>query len=212
MRLAQPLAVSSLALVLGLAPTAALADEEGFSHGGLYFGAGGSYVTDTFESSLEDALDDVVPGGVSVDIDESAGVNAVIGYRLLPFLAIEAEYEWIDDFDIKIDGVKAATLGANSGTVNLKWIVPTWRIQPYLLTGAGFTVWDFEDSLGLGLSETSTEFAGRLGLGLDLYLTHNLLLTAGANAVLTDTDFSIAGQNVSPIFYVGGQAGLQFRF
>lgn len=200
-----------LASLLGLLPAVAFADDEDFSHSGFYIGVGGSYVTDTFESDLEDALDSALPG-VSVDIDESAGVNVVAGYRILPFLAAEAEYEWIDEFDIKLNGTKAFTLEAQAVTANLKWIVPTWRVQPYLLTGAGFTRWKLKDKIGLGVSETSTDFAGRLGAGLDIYVTEHILVTAGANAVLSTTDFSVAGQDVEPIFYLGGQAGIQYRF
>ena len=204
--------VGALVVVLGLLPGLAFGDDdEGFSHSGLYIGVGGTYVTDTFESDLEGALDPVLPG-VSVDIDESWGINAVVGYRILPFLAAEVEYEWIDEFDIKLSGIKALSLEAQSVTANLKWIVPTWRIQPYLLTGAGFTRWKIKDKVGLGISETSTDFAGRLGAGLDLYITKHILLTMGANAVLSTTDFSVAGQDVDPIFYVGGQAGIQYRF
>lgn len=202
--------IGVLIILLGLLPAVAFADDEDFSHSGPYIGVGGSYVTDTFESDLEDALDTVLPG-VSVDIDESWGVNVVAGYRLLPFLAAEAEYEYIDEFDINASPLKA-TLEAQSVTGNLKWIVPTWRIQPYLLTGVGFTRWKLEDKVGLGVSETSTDFAGRLGAGLDVYITKHILVTAGANAVLSATDFSVAGVDVEPIFYVGGQAGLQYRF
>ena len=200
-----------LVILGGLLPAVAFADDEDFSHSGFYLGVGGSYVTDTFESDFEDALDSALPG-VSVEIEESAGVNVVAGYRILPFLAAEAEYEWIDEFDIKLNGTKAFTLEAQSVTGNLKWIVPTWRIQPYLLTGVGITRWKLEDKIGLSVSETSTDLAGRLGAGLDIYITEHILLTAGASAVLSATDFSVAGEDVEPIFYVGGQAGIQYRF
>ena len=55
-------------------------------------------------------------------------------------------------------------------------------------------------------------FAGRLGAGIDVYITKHILVTAGASAVLSATDFRVAGQDVEPIFYVGGQAGIQYRF
>ena len=90
------------------------------------------------------------------------------GYRILPFLATEVEYEWIDEFDIKLFGTKAFSLEAQSLTANLKWIVPTWRIQPYLLTGVGFTRWKLKDKVGLDISETSIDLAGRLGPGFDV--------------------------------------------
>ena len=196
-----------LAILLVVLPGIASGDDdEGFSYSGFYVGVGGSYVTDTFEDDLSDAL------GVATDIKESWGVNAVLGYRILPFLAAEFEDEWIDEFDIKVLGINALSLEAQAFTANLKWLVPTWRIQPYLLTGVGVTRWKLTDKLGLGISETSTDFAGRLGAGLDVYITKHILVTAGASAVLSATDFSVAGQDVEPIFYVGGQAGIQYRF
>ncbi len=196
-----------LAILLVVLPGIAWGDDdEGFSHSGFYVGVGGSYVTDTFEDDFSDAL------GVDTDIQESWGVNAVIGYRILPFLAAEFEYEWIDEFDIKVGGINALSVEAQAFTANLKWIVPTWRIQPYLLTGVGGARFKFKDKLGLGFSDTTTGFAGRLGVGLDVYITKHILVTVGANAVLSATDFTVAGQDVEPIFYVGGQAGIQYRF
>ncbi len=210
-RLAVP-RIRVLTIVLSLLPSLAFgAEKEDFARAGPYVGVGGSYVTDTFESDLEDALDGVFPG-VSVDIEESGGLNAVAGYRLLSFLAAELEYEWISEFDIALNGTKAATIEAHSLTANLKWIAPIQRVQPYFLTGLGFTHAKLEDKLGFGLSKSTTDFAGRLGVGIDVYLTSHVLLTAGANAVLTTTDFSVAGQKIDPIFYVGGQAGVQYRF
>ena len=61
-------------------------------------------------------------------------------------------------------------------------------------------------------SSSLLRFAGRLGAGLDVYITKHILLTAGANAVLSTTDFELFGVDVDPLFYVGGQAGLQYRF
>ncbi len=199
-----------LAILLVVLPGIAWGDDdEGFSHSGFYVGVGGSYVTDTFEDVLSDAL------GVSTDIKESWGVNAVLGYRILPFLAAEFEYEWIDEFDIKALGTTVASIETQAFTANLKWIVPTWRIQPYLLTGIGVARFKLTDKVNpppLKVSETTTDFAGRLGAGVDVYLTKHILLTVGASAVLTAIDFGPSGNEVDNIFYVGGQAGIQYRF
>ncbi len=106
-----------LAILLVVLPGIAWGDDdEGFSHSGFYVGVGGSYVTDTFESDVNDAFP-----GVSVDIEESWGINAVVGYRILPFLAAEFEYEYIDEFDINVLGVKAATLELARNTAMPAW-------------------------------------------------------------------------------------------
>lgn len=204
--------IGVLVVLLGLLPSGASAgDEESFTRSGFYVGVGGSYVTDTFEGALEDALDVVIPG-ITVDVEPSAGVNAVVGYRLLPFLAMEADYEWIDEFNVSFFGTDAFGFEAHSLTGNLKWILPTSRVQPYLVTGIGFTSWKIVDKVGLGVSESTTDLAGRLGLGLDVYVTEHVVVTARTNAVLSATDLSVGGQKIEPIFYVGGQAGLQYRF
>ena len=130
-RLAVP-RIRVLTIVLSLLPSLAFgAEKEDFARAGPYVGVGGSYVTDTFESDLEDALDGVIPG-VSVDIEESGGLNAVAGYRLLSFLAAELEYEWISEFDMEITApllpIARSTLEVHSLTANLKWIAPIQRV------------------------------------------------------------------------------------
>jgi len=39
-----------------------------------------------------------------VDIDDSVGLSARLGYRMLSWLAGEVEYEWVPGFDIKTLG------------------------------------------------------------------------------------------------------------
>ena len=209
--------IGLLAALLVLLPAVALGDEdEGFSRSGLYIGVGRSYVTDTFESELSDAV------GVPIDVEDSHGYNARIGYRLLPFLAAELEYEYIEEFDIKTSvsvppfpGGKFAEIEAQSFTANLKWILPTWRFQPYVLTGVGgahFKINSKNVPSPFSFSDSTTDFAGRLGAGFDIYITKHIVMNAGANAVLTTIDANILGTNVDHIFYVGGQMGMQYRF
>jgi len=85
-----------------------------------------------------------------VDIDDSVGLNARLGYRMLSWLAGEVEYEWVPGFDIKTLGVKALTLESSALTANLRFILPTGRFQPYLKVGAGGYFATLKDSAGLG--------------------------------------------------------------
>jgi len=199
--------------------TALPASAGDFSRAGFYLGVGGSYTTDLYENEIEDAI--AVPG-VSVDVESTPGVNARAGLRFLKFLAVELQYEWLDEYDIDVSfaglggtlEVKQQTL-----TANLKiYPIPAWRLQPYILAGVGFQRFELDGSVAGGLfiaSEDDTALAGRAGAGLDIYLTEHIVIFGEASVVFTDLEIGLPaaiGSNVDNIFYVGGQAGLMWRF
>lgn len=64
---------------------------------------------------------------------------------------------------------------------------------------------EIEDALGLGIRETQTDFAARFGAGLDIYLTENIVLSAGVDYVLPTGD-------VNDLDYVSFGGGGQYRF
>jgi opacity protein-like surface antigen len=199
------LSLLALAGALAGAGASSAADDD-FTRRGAYVGVGGSYVSDVFEGEIEDAL------GVPVDVDPSGGVNAHVGYRLASFAALEAEYEWVDEFDIAVAGLDAASLEAHALTGNLKLIVPTWRIQPYLLLGLGAVRFELDEKLGLGLSEKDWALAGRAGVGVDVHLTRHLSLDVGASAVLTDEEVKVGASEINAIHFLSATAGLRFTF
>ena len=108
-------------------------------------------------------------------------------------------------------------------TANTKWIVPVWRVQPYLLIGVGFSSWDVDrGAVGTLLNSipstdidikngNQTNLAGRAGLGLDLYVTENIVINAQGQAVLTTIKKPDLG-DIDDLNYVGFSAGLQYRF
>lgn len=194
------------AWLLVIAPALAAGDEEGFSRPGMYVGAGVTYATDIFEGQLEDAV------GFPVDVDPSLGAHGVLGYRVLPFLAGEIQYEWVDEFSIAVSGVDSAALEAQALTGNLKLYLPLWRFQPYFLAGAGFARWKIEDKLGFGFSDDDISFAGRAGLGMDVYLTRNIVVNGGANVLLSNQSVALPMGDVDYLFYVSAGGGLQYRF
>jgi opacity protein-like surface antigen len=205
---------SRILLVLGasiaLLPGLARAEWGEFTHSGLYLGAGGLF---TQNGLIEDQISDALPIGISVD--DSWGIDAVLGYRAFSFLAAELEYEYVNGYDISASGVKLASLQSNVLTANLKAIMPFWRIQPYLLGGVGFVNTKIDDKLGVGLPSETTDLAGRLGGGIDVHLTSRLVLNTGADVVLANTglDSSIPGSSdIDFLGYVSVGAGLQYRF
>jgi outer membrane protein W len=204
-----------LALLIGIAGSAHAGD---FGHSGPYVGLGGAFATDLFEDDLDDAVEDAVGSSVDLDVDEGWGVGAVLGYRMLPILAAELQYEYVDSFGIDAASLSVSDLDVRGHvtTVNLKLVLPTWRIQPYLLVGVGAALYTASGEL-LGtdlLADDEWTFAGRVGGGIDLYITKRVLLNVGATTVLTTNEVStdITGEDIGALNYVAVQAGLQFRF
>jgi hypothetical protein len=135
--------------------------------------------------------------------------------RIWKALAVEAQYEWLDAYAAEVAGIEAFEIESHALTANLKLYLPIWRIHPYLLAGVGFAHVDFEDSLGLGLSESETSLAGRGALGLDVYLTEHIALYAEGGILVIDEeiDTNVPGfDEVGPLLQTGAQVGLMFRF
>jgi hypothetical protein len=201
----------AIVLVLGLAllPWAAQAEEEekddggGFARPGWYLGVGGAAGINFFEDEIHDALASV---GLDGDVKTTAGVNARGGYRFASWVALEAMYEWSALFDYT----------THTFTLNAKFVVPTWRFQPYLLLGLGgqYYVADAGAEIlgtGLDLSEKGWAIAGRPGVGLDIYITRNLVLNAEVSGVLATANPSTI-PNIGDMFYISAGGGLQWRF
>ncbi len=238
---ARRLPLSMSALLCGLAllalPHSVQADDS-FSRPGFYIGVGGSYQLNVFEDEIEDeivdALEDDLPdfADLGLDLDDSYGLNARVGYRLFSFLAIEAQYEWVSEYDVElttnVSGVDAKlySIEGHTFTANTRWFLPLWRFQPYLLLGGGISIADvdrgaiYDDPLfGPFLEDNGVEVedgrkisaAGRAGLGLDLYLTRSIVLNAEAGAVVTTLSEPDLG-DIDDLNYLSFSAGLQYRF
>ncbi len=218
-------------------PSGAWADEDSadpFDRPGPYVTVAGSYAYNFFDQQIEDFLEDELGEQGSVDIDDSGGINVRIGYRAASWFAAELAYEWIDRYDVEVGGDLGPGGGSLSGklydieghtlTLNTRWIVPVWRIQPYLLVGAGFSSYDVgrgplaapleaqDDDIEIeGGNQTS--FAGRLGLGIDFHLTERIVLQTEATALLTADDFDTPDEGaIDDLYYLSISAGLQYRF
>jgi hypothetical protein len=226
------LAVGLLLMLPGFAVAENESDPDPFDRPGLYIGAGGTYqfnaFSDDIEDVIEDEVEDAVPGATAdFDLDESAGFNALLGYRVWSWFAVELQYEWVDEYDINgsidlplaISG-KLYSIEGHTLTANTKWIIPFWRIQPYLLIGGGLAISDVNKggladafvALGADIDDgTNYEPVGRGGIGVDLYITEHILINAQASAVLTTLGSPDIG-DVDDLNYMSFAAGLQYRF
>lgn len=213
--------LAGLFLVLFALPAAA-GDDEDWNRSGFYIGLSGVYTNNLFDDQVDDAVQDAFPavGPIDVDIDDSFGLNARVGYRVASWVAFELQYEWIDEFEMKASATGVPDLkvdiSGHSLTANAKLIAPIWRTQPYVLLGAGYALYDadvnsFYDPFLDGGKQSG--FAGRLGGGVDWVITENILINTEATVLLTTQDFddSAAGR-LDDLFYVSLGVGLQYRF
>ncbi|HTO70874.1 MAG TPA: outer membrane beta-barrel protein [Myxococcota bacterium] len=168
------------AVLVSFAAHAARADDTvDFGRSGPYVGVGASRSVNLIEAFLDGTavLD-------QIHVSDSWGVNVRAGYRAFSWLAFEAEYEWLDPFRAELGGLHIGSIGFQSATANMKFIIPIRRFQPYLLLGAGALFTSIEDRHAF-LTADHSAFAGRLGVGFDVYLTQNLVLNSGVEGVLS---------------------------
>ena len=223
--------VLAAGLMILSVPSLGFADNDPFDYPGPYVGVSGVYQHNVFENRIEDLLDDAVVGSVSLSMEDSGGLSALVGYRLAAIFAAELQYEWVDEYDIEgsVDASPTLSIYSITGhtlTGNAKFIVPFWRIQPYFMVGAGVSVYEIDrgglfddpiagpalDSAGIDVKDgKQTRFAGRAGLGLDLYVTENIVINAQGQVVLTTLAKPDLG-DIADLNYVGFSAGLRWRF
>jgi len=190
------------------APGIAAAEGDDYSRSGFYMGVGPSLVVPLFDDEVTDWA------GAPSDVDHSVGMVLRFGLRLLSFLSTELQYEGVKGYDVELAGIDTFRMDSHTLTVNAKLHLPIWRIQPYLVTGIGFTHYDIHDDFEL---EGGGSFAlgGRVGGGLDLYLTSNLVIYGEVSVMLTKgamEEKGIPGPSIDPMHYLSAQIGLIYRF
>jgi len=224
--------VGLLLMLPGIALAEKESDPDPFDRPGFYIGGGATYQLNAFASRIEDVIEDELKdvnpaSNPDFDLDESFGANALLGYRIWSWFALELQYEWVDEYDIKgsVDFLiplsgKLYSIEGHTLTANTKWIIPFWRIQPYLLLGGGVAMSDVSKgsladaftSLGADIDDgTHIKPAARAGLGLDLYITEHIVINAQASAVLTTLKNPDIG-DIDDLNYMSFAAGLQYRF
>jgi len=163
-----------------------------------------SFIAQLWEDELEEST------GLDAKIDKSVGLNAALGYRFLPWLAAEFNYEGVKGYDIKLGGSKAFRMDSHTLTANARFYLPFGRWQPYLLAGVGMAHYDLHQNFKV--EGGTINVGGRLGGGLDVYLTENILLNAGVSVLLTGFEIEVPGRNVDGLHYVSTQLGAAYRF
>ncbi len=213
-RLPLLLATTLIGLLVAGAATA-----EDFDDRGLYVGVSGVYSATLFQ---EEALS---YGGLPSElaqVSDSKGVSARLGYRLMSWIALEIQYEWLDTIEFSNATLgKFAEYNPQTVTANLKLFLPSGSLQPYLLVGAGVGFWELNDLAFtvppiVGDNSSGEGFTGRVGLGLNFHMTDHVALNLEGAGVLntttlnpTETSFDKALGN---LYYFAFSAGITYRF
>lgn len=166
----------SFIVMPGLALAEDAGEQDTYARSGPYFGVNGAFALENFPNS--------------VDPSHTFGASARLGYRFIPLIAAEAEVDWYDDFDT---GSVNVTATANAKVYPEAW---TGRVQFYLLGGVGVATLDVDKEY--------TDFLGKAGGGLDIYLTEHIVANIEMSYALPAGD--LEGYQYAPIKW-----GLQFR-
>jgi len=201
-----------LFLAVILIPLVAAAEgppENDFNRPGLYAGVNGAFGLDFFKDDFENVL----PG--AIDVKDTGGLNARVGYRIFSWLAVEAHYEWMHEFSTEVGDLAGFDTTAHTLTGNMKFYLPfNWRFQPYIGGGVGVQG-GYTDGTGLlsGIvDDTSWDFAGRPFAGLDIYVTRNFLINAEVAGVVSIRDLKTPGATANDLWYTSFSGGFQYRF
>jgi opacity protein-like surface antigen len=179
-------------------PPPPVAVEPDYNRLGPYIGLGASYFINEFGDPLDRA-----------HLSDSWGFNARFGYRFIDWLAVEGLYEYANNFGCDLghlEGSNDMSVQANIFTVDAKAILPLGRFQPYLSGGVGFLNANASRTgIFREFEASSTVFAGRVGGGIDLYLTEQFALMTEAGYLLPTGDLD--DMNMIPI-----NAGFRYIF
>jgi opacity protein-like surface antigen len=160
-----------------------------FSREGAYLGIYGIKSYEDFDTS-----------GSGVDTgDSDLGIGGKLGLRFAPAFAVELVAENVKGFEIESGTVESDLDLTNYGVMG-KFFIAHERIQPYLLAGAGVASADVS-----GFDFDDDGWFGRLGLGVDAYVTENF-------ALFGEVNYNRMMGDVNDLHHIDLQVGLMFRF
>jgi hypothetical protein len=142
---------------------------------GPYLGLAGSWAVEKFNDA-----DDL-------DIEDSVGVNARVGYHALSWLSVEAQGEYLPKFDVDF-GPDSGDLAVWLAGANLRLNLPTDKIQPYVLLGGGYMGADLSGANSGGRDYDGHGGFGRAGGGVEFYFWPFLALDLGLTYVIPAGD------------------------
>jgi hypothetical protein len=159
--MASPLRVLVAAVIVALGPGIALAqdDDPVYARNGVYFAVEPIFAVADFDQ----------------DTENTWGVRGFVGYRLLPYLGLDFDFESAILFRNEVGG---GTIGRTTSfipSINARGYPLTGRWQPYGVIGFGPGLFLFEATPG-PRNELDAGFTARAGVGVDLYDDENVAI------------------------------------
>ena len=222
----------ALLMVLCFCTSAYGADAAGHQ---WYMGIGGSWAIENFDTNdLEDETMDIF----DVDFDDGWGVNANIGYHVNDNFSIAFVYSYLSGFDW--DESISATASADGYTVSagasidLEADVMTFMLEgkyamsgnvcPYVVLGVGAMYADADldldadvvvpagaQSFSFSDSESDTQACGKVGLGVDWWVTPEVTVGLEGSYVFGFSDHDFDGTEIGiRYFNIGFGVGYHF--
>lgn len=165
------------------------------------------------------------------DAFDSWGLNVRAGSQVYSWLAFELEYEWMKRLILELPPGSSAVVGqaqnvAGSAslysltyepdiiTVNAKFVLPFWRVQPYLLIGGGIAIYDVIASVPYdSFSRSGEGFAFRGGGGIDVYITKHIAVNVESSYLLNTSSFDIyTVPAIDNLDYISLSGGVTYHF
>lgn len=150
-------------------------EEVDYHRRGVYLGLAGSWGVEKFDDDND------------INIEDSVGVNARVGYHALSWLSVEAQAEYLPKFEIDF-GPDTGDLAVWLAGANLRLNLPTDLIQPYALLGGGYMGADLSGAGTGGRDYDGNGGFGRVGGGVEFYFWPFLALDAGVTYVIPAGD------------------------
>jgi hypothetical protein len=174
---------------------------------GFYIQGQGSYAILTTENDAESEVESIAGiSGANTTSDDSWGYGGRIGWRVMPFLALEGQVEIQNRFEFDHDtpgGEVQSDLRFLTATLNAKGYLPMERFQPYVLVGGGYANANVDPPATS--DDNSHGGAARFGGGVDLYGTENV-------GVFTEVAYVLPFGDLDDYDHVSIGFGLVIRF
>ena len=155
-----------------------------FAHaGGHYFGLGGSYALESFDTDESNAK--LQTYNLTLDFEDTWGVNATLGYKISPLFALEFDLNYLSGFEWtgSSASVRSAREELDITTVILAVKLSPYAgsrvIRPYVIAGPGAISAELQaDASIAGITGTGVDnevnLCAKAGLGIDCYFRKNV--------------------------------------
>jgi opacity protein-like surface antigen len=207
-----------IAVIAALLLLAGAASADDYFRKGFYLNASAAYGFSQMDTTILGASFQVPP--LPLQDKNSWGLNVRAGTQVYSWLAFELEYEWMKSLNIvQSNGATLASYEPDVVTVNAKFILPLWRVQPYLLVGGGVAIFDVVFPTPWDtLSVSDSGFAFRGGAGLDVFITKHIAVNVESTYLINTSAYTNAPFGAYPVptidnlYYLAVSGGITYHF